>query len=168
MTPELVNAQITSLRSEPSPDETRSDNGPLKRGASLEATNFKAATPFFSTTTGLALTPFGRLFAATVRLHYRISELSADKITTSLVKYRPINYLFYCVENDRYDINHIHLLLNATSTIDRNSIAKGLGKYGKSVSYFDDVISNTAISWYCSKKLNQNIPYDLKFKEQYH
>ena len=104
---------------------------------------------------------------ATVRLHYRISELSADRITTTLVKYKPINYLFYSVENDRYDINHIHLLLNATSTVDRDNIAKGLGKYNKSVSYFDEVKSNTAISWYCSKQLNQNIPYDLKFKEQF-
>ena len=104
---------------------------------------------------------------ATVRLHYRISELSADRITTSLVKQRPINYLFYCVENDRYDINHIHLLLNASSTLERENIAKGLGKYSKSVSYFDEVKSNTAISWYCSKQLNQNIPYDLKFKEQF-
>ena len=104
---------------------------------------------------------------ATVRLHYRISELSADNITTSLVKYRPINYLFYCVENDRYNINHIHLLLNATSTLGRESIAIGLGKYSKSVSYFDEVKSNKAISWYCSKQLNQNIPYDLKFKHQY-
>ena len=104
---------------------------------------------------------------ATVRLHYRISELSADRITTSLVKYKPINYLFYSVENDRYDINHIHLLLNASPTVVRDSIAKGLGKYSKSVSYFDNVKSNTAISWYCSKQLNQNIPYDLKFKDQY-
>ena len=55
---------------------------------------------------------------ATVRLHYKISELSLDKITTSLVKYKPINYLFYSVENDRYDINHIHLLLNTTSTVE--------------------------------------------------
>lgn len=104
---------------------------------------------------------------ATVRLHYKISELSADKITTSLVKYKPINYLFYSVENDRYDINHLHLLLNATSTIDRVGIAKGLGKYEKAVSYFDEVKSNDAISWYCSKQLNQNIPYDLKFKQLY-
>ena len=104
---------------------------------------------------------------ATVRLHYRISELSADRITTSLVKYKPINYLFYSVENDRFDINHIHLLLNASPTLGRDSIAKGLVKYSKSVSYFDKVKSNTAISWYCSKQLNQNIPYDLKFKEQY-
>ena len=104
---------------------------------------------------------------ATVRLHYKISELSLDKITTSLVKYKPINYLFYCLENDRYDINHIHLLLNATSTVDRDNIAKGLVKYSKSVSYFDEVKSNKAISWYCSKQLNQNIPYDLKFKEQF-
>lgn len=44
---------------------------------------------------------------ATVRLHYRISELSAYRITTSLVKYKPINYLFYSVENDRFDINHL-------------------------------------------------------------
>ena len=104
---------------------------------------------------------------ATVRLHYKISEISADKITTSLIRYKPINYLFYCVENDRYDINHIHLLLNALSTIARDSIAKGLGKYSKSVSYFDEVKSNKVISWYCSKQLNLNIPYDLKFKEQY-
>ena len=104
---------------------------------------------------------------ATVRLHYRISELSADRITTKLVKYKLINYLFYCVENDRHDINHIHILLNATPTVGRDSIAKGLGKYSKSVSYFDTVKSNTAISWYCSKQLNQNIPYDLKFKDQY-
>ena len=104
---------------------------------------------------------------ATVRLHYRISELSADRITTSLVKYKPINYLFYSVENDRCDINHIHLLLNVSLTVGRDSIAKGLGKYIKSVSYFDKVKSNAAISWYCSKQLNQNIPYDLKFKEQY-
>lgn len=104
---------------------------------------------------------------ATVRLHYKISELSADKITTALVKYKPINFLFYSVENDRYDINHIHLLLNATSTIDRDRIARGLGKYEKAVSYFDEVKSNEAISWYCSKQLNQKIPYDIKFKEQY-
>ena len=103
-----------------------------------------------------------------VRLHYRISELSADRITTKLVKYKPINYLFYCVENDRHDINHIHILINTTPTVGRDSIAKGLGKYSKSVSYFDTVKSNTAISWYCSKQLNQNIPYDLKFKEQYY
>ena len=76
---------------------------------------------------------------ATVRLHYKINELSVDKITTSLIRYKPVNYLFYCVEKDRYDINHIHLLLNATSTIDRDNIAKGLGKYSKSVSYFDEV-----------------------------
>jgi len=62
---------------------------------------------------------------------------------------------------------YIHLLLNATSTVDRDNIAKGLVKYSKSVSYFDEVKSNTAISWYCSKQLNQNIPYDLKFKEQF-
>ena len=105
---------------------------------------------------------------ATVRLHYRISKLSADRITTKHVKYKPINYLFYCVENDRHDINHIHILLNATPTVGRDSIAKGLCKYNKSVSYFDTVKSNTAISWYCSKQLNQNIPYDLKFKEQYY
>jgi len=104
---------------------------------------------------------------ATVRLHYRISELSADKITTSLVRFKPVNYLFYSVENDRYDINHIHLLLNASSTISRESIAKGLGKYSKAVSYFEEVDDNAAISWYCSKQLNQDIPYDLKFKEQY-
>ena len=104
---------------------------------------------------------------ATVRLHYKISELSVDKITTSLVKYKPINYLFYSLENDRYDINHIHLLLNATSTIDRDSIAKGLGKYEKAISYLDEVKSNEAISWYCSKNLNQGIPYDLKIKEQF-
>ena len=104
---------------------------------------------------------------ATVRLHYRISELSADRITTSLVKYKPINYLFYSVENDRFDINHIHLLLNASPIVGRDSIAKGLGKYIESVSYFDKVKSNKAISWYCSKQLNQNIPYDLKFKDQY-
>ena len=102
-----------------------------------------------------------------MRLHYRISELSVDKITTALVKYKPINYLFYSVENDRYDLNHIHLLLNATSTINRDSIAKGLGKYEKAVSYFDEVKSNEAISWYCSKQLNQKIPYDLKFKKQF-
>ena len=102
---------------------------------------------------------------ATVRLHYRISELSADRITTTLVKYKPINYLFYSVENDRYDINHIHLLLNATSIVNRDNIAKELGKYGKSVSNFDEVKSNSSISRYCSKQLNQNIPYDLKFKE---
>jgi len=105
---------------------------------------------------------------ATVRLHYRISKLSADRITTKHVKYKPINYLFYCVENDRHDINHIHILLNATPTVGRDSIAKGLCKYNKSVSYFDTVKSNTAISWYCSKQFNQNIPYDLKFKEQYY
>ncbi|MDA9306011.1 hypothetical protein N9W85_02615 [Flavobacteriaceae bacterium] len=104
---------------------------------------------------------------ATVRLHYKINELSVDKITTSLIRYKPVNYLFYCVEKDRYDINHIHLLLNATSTIDRDNIAKGLGKYSKSVSYFDEVKSNAAISWYCSKNLNQGIPYDLKFKDQF-
>ena len=84
---------------------------------------------------------------ATVRLHYKISEISADKITTSLVWYKPINYLFYCVEDDRYNINHMHLLLNAPSTIGRDSIAKGLGKYSKSVSYFDKVKSNKAITW---------------------
>ena len=102
---------------------------------------------------------------ATVRLHYRISELSADRITTSLVKYKSINYLFYSVENDRFDINHIHLLLNASPIVGRDGIAKGLGKYIKSVSYFDKVKSNKAISWYCSKQLNQNIPYDLKFND---
>ena len=41
---------------------------------------------------------------------------------------------------------YIHLLLNATSTVDRDNIAKGLVKYSKSVSYFDEVKSNTAIS----------------------
>ena len=104
---------------------------------------------------------------ATVRLHYKINELSVDKITTSLIRSTPVHNLFYCVEKDRYDINHIHLLLNATSTIDRDNIAKGLGKYSKSVSYFDEVKSNAAISWYCSKNLNQGIPYDLKFKDQF-
>ncbi len=68
---------------------------------------------------------------ATIRLHYRISELSADRITTSLVKYKFINYLFYSVENDRFDINHIHLLLNASPIVGRDGIAKGLGKYIK-------------------------------------
>ena len=58
-------------------------------------------------------------------------------------------------------------VLLLTSTVDRDNLAKGLGKYSKSVSYFDEVKNNTAISWYCSKQLNQNIPYDLKFKEQY-
>ena len=78
-----------------------------------------------------------------------------------------LNYFFYSVENDRFDINHIHLLLNASPIVGRDVIAKGLGKYIKSVSYFDKVKSNKAISWYCSKQLNQNIPYDLKFKDQY-
>ena len=104
---------------------------------------------------------------ATVRLHYRISEYSADLITTSLVKYKPIQYLFYCVENDRDDINHIHLILSSKGRIDRSSIAKGLGKYGKSVSYYEKVKSQEAIARYCTKHLNKGIPFDLKFKDQF-
>ena len=113
------------------------------------------------------LNNFDWTHTATVRLHYKVSEYSVDKITTSLVKNRLVNYLFYCVENDRYDINHIHLILNASSLIDRTLLAKGLGKYSKSVSYLDKVRSNEAISWYCSKNIANKIPYDLKFKEQY-
>ena len=134
----------------------------------MSSSNYKQLIDNSLQNTGIGYLTYSQVFnSATVRLHYKISELSVDKITTSLVKYKPINYLFYCLENDRYDINHIHLLLNAISTVGRDNIAKGLGKYSKSVSYFDKVKSNKAISWYCSKQLNQNIPYDLKFKKQY-
>ena len=102
---------------------------------------------------------------ATIRLHYKVSQFSVDIITTALVKNKLMNYLFYCVEDDRYDINHIHLLMNASSLLDRPLLAKGLGKDTKAVSYIDEVKNNDAISWYCSKNISRKIPYDLKFKE---
>lgn len=104
---------------------------------------------------------------ATVRLHYKISEYGADKMTTALVRSKPINHLFYAVEKDRYDINHIHLLINATTTLTMAKVARGLGKYVKAVSFLEKVNDQAAVSWYCSKQLSSGVPHDLKFKTQY-
>ena len=104
---------------------------------------------------------------ATVRLHYKMNEYVADKMTTSLVKSNQINHLFYAVENDRLGINHMHLLLNGMATVTTGSIAKGLGKYSKAVSYLKEVHDQEAVSWYCSKQLSNDIPHDIKFKHQY-
>lgn len=104
---------------------------------------------------------------ATVRMHYKINEYGADKMTTALVKSKPINHLFYAVEKDRYDINHIHLLINANTSLSMEKVARGLGKYTKAVSFLEKVNDQDAVSWYCSKQLSMGVPHDLKFKNQY-
>ena len=101
---------------------------------------------------------------ATIRLHYKISETSADRMTTALIKYKKVNGLFYSLEYDRAGGNHIHLLLDTESSMSSLELASGIGKYEKSVTYFENVKSKKAVSNYCTKHLGKGIMYDLKIK----
>ena len=94
---------------------------------------------------------------ATIRTHYSLTPASSDRMMANLIKYRNIDKLFFTLERDRNcQMNHAHLLLKSNSFLDRETLAKQLHVNPKAVSYFMDVISPEAVSYYCSKYITKS------------
>lgn len=91
---------------------------------------------------------------ATVRPHYSLTPTSSDRMISNLIKYKNVDRVFFSLERDRdCNMNHIHLMLKASNSLDRNTLAKQLHLNPKAVGFFNDIISPEAVSYYCTKKI---------------
>ncbi len=98
------------------------------------------------------LSPMGFNYIATIRPHYKISDYKSDRMMKELSRYKSIDKLFFALEIDRGDnMKHLHLMLKANATMNREKLANMIGINRKAVSYFQDVISPEAVSIYCTK-----------------
>ena len=99
-------------------------------------------------------------YLATIRLHYGLTALSSDRMMSKLIKQKGIDRLFFALERDRdCQMNHVHLLLQASSFLDRERLAKALSVNNKAVGYFEAVESRKKISHYCSKNLGKSFSH---------
>ena len=66
----------------------------------------------------------------------------------------------FALERDRNcNMNHVHLMLNASNTLDRNTLAKQLHLNPKAVGYFDKVISPESVAYYCTKNITKSFSH---------
>lgn len=105
----------------------------------------------------------------TIRLHFRLSEVSAYNLCKRLFKgSRHINKLFYSVEKDRQDdMNHMHLLVDSKwTTLRRDQLASAAGfkDYPNAISFIENVKSKEAVSLYATKYLDKKgVFYDMLY-----
>ena len=97
----------------------------------------------------------------TIRLHYRLTEISARNLGQRLFKgSQDVVRLFYSVEKDRQDnMNHMHLIIQSNDpNLSREKVAKaaGLGKNPKAISYIQPADSREAVSMYVTKSVGRN------------
>ena len=93
---------------------------------------------------------------ATIRRHYPITELNADAMFIKPIKRGVAESIFYAVEPDMNDNHtHAHLLINSQAKLSRKKLAQLMNMQPQSISYFEKVISNKAVSYYCTKNLTK-------------
>jgi len=117
-----------------------------------------------STEYGQWLSEYNWSHIVTIRLHYRLTELSAQKLCQRLIQgSRDVVRLFYSVEKDRQDnMNHMHLLIESNdSSLSREKVAKaaGLAKNPKAISFIQPADSKEAVSMYATKSIGRNDVY---------
>lgn len=117
-----------------------------------------------STEYGQWLSAYNWSHIVTIRLHYRLSELSAQKLGERLIQgSKAVRRLYYSVEKDRQDnMNHMHLLIESTDanlTREKVAAAAGLSKNPKAISFIQKVDSKEAVSMYATKSIGRNDVY---------
>lgn len=119
---------------------------------------------------GQWISQFNWSHIATIRLHYKLTETSAQRLGQRIISSpKEINRLFYSVEKDSYDnMNHMHLLLESTNhTLSRKDVAQaaGLSRNPKAISFIQEVDSKKAVSKYTTKYIgNPNVYYGIEDK----
>lgn len=97
---------------------------------------------------------------ATIRRHYALTELNAPNLMQKAIKYGNVESLFYSIEPDMNDKHtHAHLLLYSQAKLDRNKIASAMNIQPQSISYFEPVINQEAVSNYCTKYIGGKAIY---------
>lgn len=114
-----------------------------------------------STEYGQWLSEYNWSHIVTIRLHYKLTEISAQRLGQRIISSpKEINRLFYSVEKDSYDnMNHMHLLLESTNcTLSRKDVAQaaGLSRNPKAISFIQEVDSKEAVSMYITKFISRN------------
>jgi hypothetical protein len=112
---------------------------------------------------GKWLAPMGWDYIATVRRHYPLTETNAPRLMQKAIDKGKVTKLFYSIEPDFNDKHtHAHLLLSSDHDLDRKSMAKAMNIQPQSISYFEPVINQEAVSNYCTKFIGRkNIFHDL-------
>ena len=99
-------------------------------------------------------------YLATIRPHYSLTPIASDRMMSNLVKYKNIDRVFFALERDRdCKMNHAHLMINASNSLDRKTLSKQLHINPQAVGYFDRVNSPEAISYYCTKNLTKSFSH---------
>lgn len=116
---------------------------------------------------GKWLAPMGWDYIATIRRHYPLTETNAPRLMQKAVDKAKVTRLFYSIEPDFNDKHtHAHLLLSSNYKLDRKSMAKAMNIQPHSISYFEPVINQEAVSNYCCKYIGRgNVFYDLIYAD---
>ncbi|SDS49712.1 hypothetical protein SAMN04515667_2308 [Formosa sp. Hel1_31_208] len=114
---------------------------------------------------GKWLAPMGWDYIATIRRHYPLTETNAPVLMQRAVNKAKVTRLFYSIEPDYNDKHtHAHLLLSCNYKLDRDSMAKAMNIQPQSISYFEPVINQEAVTNYCTKYVGRsNVFYNLIF-----
>lgn len=112
---------------------------------------------------GKWIAPMEWTHIATIRRHYPLTELNAPRLMQKAIKYGGVERLFYSIEPDMNDKHtHAHLLLYSQAMLDRDKMASAMNLQPQSISYFEPVINQEAVSNYCTKYIGSKaISYDL-------
>lgn len=112
---------------------------------------------------GKWLAPMGWDYIATIRRHYALTETNAPALMQKAVDKAKVTRLFYSIEPDFNDKHtHAHILLSSNLKLDRKSMAKAMNIQPQSISYFEPVINQEAVSNYCTKYIGRkNVFHDI-------
>lgn len=116
------------------------------------------------------LAPMGWDYIATIRRHFPLTETNAPRLMQRAIDKAKVTKLFYSIEPDFGDKHtHAHLLLSSDALLDRKSMAKAMNIQPQSISYFEPVINQAAVTNYCTKYIGRkNIIWNyLDTKSEY-
>lgn len=115
---------------------------------------------------GKWLAPMKWDYLATIRRHYPLTETNAPRLMQRAIDKAKVTKLFYSIEPDFNDKHtHAHLLLSSNHELDRKSLAKAMNIQPQSISYFEPVLNQEAVSNYCTKHIGQGcLFHNLLFK----
>ncbi|TJY38202.1 hypothetical protein [Pontimicrobium aquaticum] len=105
-------------------------------------------------------------YNATLRRHFAITEFNIHPLMDNLIKYKSINKLFCCIEEDRNDnMTHLHLLIDTNASYSKERLSKEIGVNKKTVSYLDRINDINQIGHYVTKDFWKRTSfYDIRFK----
>lgn len=103
-------------------------------------------------------------FIMTVRRHFKMKDIHCLNMAKRMInKGIGIQALWLALESDRVEgMNHLHIIGQSEGkTPNKHSItmAMGLSKSPKSICYFEEVLSQEDVAYYCSKQVGKNILY---------